>query len=194
MAKLLEPFAGENADVAAKRLIENFGSLGRALFASPEQLIDALDLDPAIAHAMIAARELVRAGLHEQVRRTPVSIRDPAFRDYLRLLFGRSATECLHATFVAHDWGYLADEMLTSGATTQVEGDLRRLLARAFDVGAHGIILAHNHPSGSAEPSDEDIALTARIAGLTQSVGIVLLDHLIVGSIDIVSMREKGLL
>lgn len=194
MADLLEPFAGSHARVAAERLIEHFGSLGRALAASPEQLSAALDVDHKIAHSIVAARTLVRAGLYEQVRRTTVSVCDPAFRDYLRLLIGRSPTECLHATFVTHDWGYLGDEMLTHGATTQVEGGLRRLLARAFDLGAQGIVLAHNHPSGSAEPSDEDIALTARIAGLTQSVGIMLLDHLIIGGIEIVSMRERELL
>lgn len=194
LAALLEPFAGRHANLAAERLIENFGSLGRALAASPEQLAIALDPDHKIAHSIVAARTLVRAGLYEQVRRTPVSVREPAFRDYLRLLIGRSPTECLHATFVTHDWRYLGDELLTHGATKQVEGDLRRLLARAFDLGAHGIILAHNHPSGSAEPSDEDIALTARVAELTGSVGIMLLDHLIVGGVDIVSLRERELI
>ena len=70
----------------------------------------------------------------------------------------------------------------------------RQLLSRAFDLGASGIILAHNHPSGSSEPSEADIALTQRIAAFTRSVHIVVLDHLIVGEADIVSMKERGLL
>ena len=53
---------------------------------------------------------------------------------------------------------------------------------------------AHNHPSGSAEPSAEDIRLTRRIANLTQAVGVQLLDHLIFAGADMVSMRERGLL
>lgn len=194
MAALLEPFAGKNAFVAAERLITHFGGLGRALAASPEQLAAALGKDAALVDTIIAARTLIGAGLREQVSRTPVSVTSQAFGDYLRLLIGKSPTEVLHATFVTHDWGYLADETLTDGATAHVEGDLRRLLGRAFDVGAQGVILAHNHPSGSAEPSDEDVVLTLRIAELTKAVGVQLLDHLIVGESDIVSMRERELL
>ncbi|SEH12537.1 DNA repair protein RadC [Sphingopyxis sp. YR583] len=100
----------------------------------------------------------------------------------------------MHATFVTPDWGYLADDRVAIGVAGQVEPDLRFLLGRAFDVGAHGILLAHNHPSGSAEPSDADIALTRRLAALTRAVGIELLDHLIVGGGTIVSMKERKLL
>lgn len=119
---------------------------------------------------------------------------DPRFQAYLRLAIGKSATECLHVTFVTQDWGYLADETIAQGTIAQVEGPLRRLLARAFDVGAHGIILAHNHPSGSAEPSAADVQMTKKIERLARAVDILLLDHLIVGGRTIVSMRERGLL
>ncbi len=194
MAALLEPFAGDRATLAADRLIRRFGGLGRALAASPDRLFAALEGDRALTDAIVAARALFQAGLRERISRSPVSVRDPDFRHYLHLLIGKSATECLHATFVAHDWGYLADERLAHGTSGQVEGHLRRLLARAFDLGAHGVILAHNHPSASAEPSAEDIALTRRIKGLMTSVDVQLLDHLVVGGNDIVSMKERGLL
>lgn len=194
MAALLEPFTAGRADAAAERLIDHFGGLGRALAAPPERLARALGGDTPLAQAIVAARNLISAGLREQVSRARVSTRDPAFLDYLRSLLGNAATECLHATFVSYDWGYLADDILAEGTTSGVEGDLRRLLARAFDVGAHGVVLAHNHPSGSAEPSPQDIDLTRQIARLTAAVGVRLLDHLIVGAGEIVSMRERGLL
>lgn len=194
MAHLLKPFAGERAHDAAVRLIAHFGSLGRALDASAGQLAAAIGGDDDLVGAIVAARALIKAGLREQVVRTQVAIGDPRFRDYLRSLLANSPTECLHATFVAQDWGYLADEMLAQGSTGQVESDLRRLLERAFEVGAQGVVLAHNHPSGSAEPSAEDIRLTRRIADLTQAVGVQLLDHLIVAGANMVSMRERGLL
>jgi len=194
VANLLEPFAGGLAEIAADRLIRHFGGLGRALAASPEQLVAALEGDRRLAEAIVAARTLFEAGLRERISHAPVSTSDPAFREYLRFTIGKAPTECLHATYVTRDWGYLADEQVTSGSTGQVEASLRRLLGRAFDVGAHGVILAHNHPSRSAEPSSADVALTRRIAELTRSVDIRLLDHLIVGGTDIVSMRERGLL
>lgn len=194
MAKLLRPFAGDKAEKAAERLIHRFGGLGRALGASPDQLAEALEGDRALAEALAASRALIEAGLREEIARAPVAIDDPNFQDYLRLLIGKQATERLHATFVAHDWGYLGDDLIAEGAPGHVEGNMRLLLLRAFEIGAHGIILAHNHPSQSAEPSAADIALTRRVAALTQSVGIPLLDHLIVSGHAVVSMRERGLL
>lgn len=194
MAGLLEPFAGQRAHVAADRLIDHFGGLGRALAAPPGQLAEALGEDRELITTIIAARALVYAGIREEVQRTPVSTASAAFRDYLRVRIGNAPTECLHATYVTHDRDYLADAVLTEGSANHVEADLRRLLARAFDVGAHGVIIAHNHPSGSAEPSADDIALTRRIADLTRSVDVLLLDHLVVGKSEIVSMRERSLL
>ncbi len=194
MAELLEPFAGRRSEAAADRLIRHFGGLGRTLAATREQLDAALPDDPELADTLIAARRLIAAGLNEQVRRSKVSPSDPDYHTYLRLQIGNSAVECLHATFVTPDWGYLADDRVAIGTAGQVELDTRFLLGRAFDVGAHGILLAHNHPSGSAEPSEADITMTRRLACLTRSVGIALLDHLIVGSGTIVSMKERDLL
>lgn len=194
MAPLLEPFAGRRSEVAADRLIVHFGGLGRALSASREQLATALPDHSDLVAKLVAARNLFEAGLRERVSRTRVGIADPDYQQYLRLLIGRSATECLHATFVTQEWGYLGDERIASGTPRQVEANLRVLLARAFDLGARGVILAHNHPSGSSEPSEADIVLTRRIAALTASVDVQLLDHLIVGADTIVSLRERGLL
>lgn len=194
MAPLLEPFAGRRSEIAADRLIAHFGGLGRALSASREQLDVALPGEKKLVSAIVAARALFEAGLRERISRTRVGIDDPDFRQYLQLLIGKSATECLHATFVTTDCEYLGDERIASGTPGQVESNLRRLLARAFDLGARGIILAHNHPSGSPEPSEADIALTRRIAALTGTVGVLLLDHLIVGADAITSMKERGLL
>ncbi len=194
MAELLAPLAGARAAVAADRLIGHFGSLGRALAAPGEQLAAALGDERDLVPALVAARRLVEAGLREDIRRTAVSPRDPQYRDYLRLVIGTSPNEAVHVTFVTSEWGYLADERIATGSPVAVHVSLRLLLSRAFDVGAHGILLAHNHPSGSAEPSSADIRFTRRIARLTRAVDILLLDHLIVGAGAIVSMRERGLL
>ncbi len=194
MAALLEPFAGRGSEIAANGLIQHFGGLGRALSAPREQLAMALPDQQSLVSAIVAARALFEAGLRERVSRTRVDIADPDYHDYLRFLIGTSATECLHATFLTHDWGYLGDERIATGRPGQVGTNLRGLLARAFDLGARGVILAHNHPSGSCEPSEADIALTRQIAALMRSVDVLLLDHLIIGADAIVSMKARSLL
>lgn len=194
MAELLEPFAGRSAEIVADQLIRHFGGLGRALSAPREQLDVALPGQQVVVRSIVAARALFEAGLRERMSRARVGIANPDYRQYLQFQIGKSATECLHATFVTQDWGYLGDERIANGASGQVDASLRTLLSRAFDLGARGVILAHNHPSGSSEPSDADIALTRRIAELTRSVDVLLLDHLIVGADAIVSMKERDLI
>lgn len=142
----------------------------------------------------MAARRLFEGGLRERVSRSRVSTADPDYRQYIRLLLANSPTEILHATFVTHDWGYLGDERIAQGQPGQVEIGFRAMLARAFELGAAGVILAHNHPSGSATPSETDIVVTRRVADLAAAVGLALLDHLVVGAHEVVSMRERGLI
>lgn len=194
MARLLEPFAGSASHTAAERLIRHFGGLGRALSATPEQLSLALPDHAELVAKIVAARSLIEAGLKERISRSRVGVSDPDYQQFLRMQIGSSATECLHVTFVNHDWHYLGDERMANGTPSQVDANLRALLSRAFDLGASGIILAHNHPSGSSQPSHADVVLTRRIAGITRSVDVLLLDHLIVGADAIVSMKERGLL
>lgn len=194
LAELLAPFAAERASTAAQQLITHFGGLGRALAASPRQLSGVLDGDEHLAASIAAARALVMAGLREQIVRSPVHAGDSRLHDYLLIQLNDAPTERLHAIFVDSVSDYIADEQIADGTITHVSASLRALLAHAFEAGAHGVILAHNHPSGSSEPSAADEAFTAKIGGLLAAVDIRLHDHLIVGGGRVVSMRARGLL
>lgn len=194
MAAHLEPFAGARAGEAADRLIHGFGGLGRALHASPEQLVRVLEGDRLTAEALVAARRLVEAGLRERVTRSPIAPTDPDYRDFLLHLLNQKPAEHLHATFLDHASGYLGDEYVARGSGGQVGADVRKILERALDLGARAVILAHNHPSGNAEPSEADLLATRHLRALLRSVDIALLDHLVVGGCRIVSLRERGAL
>jgi DNA repair protein RadC len=194
LAELLAPFAAERAYTAAQQLITHFGGLGRALAASPRQLSGVLDGDAQLAGSIAAARALVMAGLREQIARSPVKVGDPRLHDYLLLQLANASTERLHAIFVDSASDYIADKQIAEGTITHVSASLRTLLAHAFEAGAHGVILAHNHPSGSNEPSAADEAFTSKIGALLAAVDIRLHDHLIVGGGRVVSMRARGLL
>jgi len=194
VAARLEPLFGQRAPDIAERLIRGFGSLGRALAASVEQLTHALDSDRDAADAIVAARQLVEAALHEQISREPVRATSAGYRAYLGHTIGSRTEECLHVTFVTSDLGYLGDEILARGNQGQVSASLRQMVRRALDLGAAGVILAHNHPSGSVSPSAGDIALTRSITAILQALDICLLDHLVVSRDAAVSMRERGLI
>ena len=70
----------------------------------------------------------------------------------------------------------------------------RKIVKAALDVGATSVVLAHNHPSGLALPSQEDRHTTLLLKSALESVGVVLADHIIVADNDFVSMRDDGIL
>lgn len=143
---------------------------------------------------MRAARILVLEAAREQIVRKPVSARDPSLHDYLKNLLGTQPHETLHAVFLDAEHGYITDECIAAGNGERLLGSTRRLVERAFDLRARGLILAHNHPSGSARPSEEDVATTARIGDLIGELDLALVDHLIVTQANVFSFRAAGLL
>ncbi len=86
----------------------------------------------------------------------------------------------------------IRDEILFEGTINAANVYPREVVKRALDLGANAVILAHNHPSGIAEPSTADRHITARIADALALVDIRLLDHMVIGDGDVVSFAERG--
>ncbi|MFN6936089.1 MAG: JAB domain-containing protein [Tsuneonella sp.] len=192
MADLLVPFAGDEAEELAHRLIGRFGSLARALAASPAQLSAAAGGHEAACAAIAGARRLFEAALDEELVRAPVDGTDPALHRYLRAHLAPSDTEQLHVIYCDAAQGYLANETLASGDARRIEARARPVIERALALGAGGFLLAHNHPSGICRPSVDDIASTRRLDAIAEALELKLVDHLIVTRRNIFSMREGG--
>lgn len=194
MADLLAPFVGDEAEDVARRLIERFGSLGRALAASPLQLREAVGGHDAACAAISGARRLVDAALDEEFIRVPVVGSDPALHRYLRAHLGGEAIERLHVIYCDAAHGYIADETVLSGTSSRIEARARPLIERALALGASGFLIAHNHPSGLCRPSPTDVEGTRRLHEVAQALELELVDHLIVTRRAVFSMRAGGLL
>ncbi len=87
----------------------------------------------------------------------------------------------------------IRDEIIAIGTLTSSLIHPREVLRPAIEVGAVGIILAHNHPSGDPSPSREDIEATNNIVKASRIMNIELLDHIIIGNSSYASLREKGI-
>lgn len=194
MAELLEPLAGANARAVATRLIGRFGSLARALDASADRQLSLNGEDANVLRQLRAPRELNSIALREELVRGSILPTAPQLLAYLRQLLANLRVEKVHATFLGADRGYIADEILVTGSGHGIELHARALIERALELGTRALILAHNHPSGSAEPSAQDVRSTQRLENLLTSLEIELIDHLVVGRRSIVSMREGGYL
>lgn len=107
---------------------------------------------------------------------------------------GTESQEWLIAMFVDDTLGLLAVDTLGQGGTGAVRLDLQHLVVRTAQLRATGLILAHNHPSGEARPSIEDINATRRISAALGVIDVTLLDHFIVAGQDQWSARAAGYL
>lgn len=88
----------------------------------------------------------------------------------------------------------ILDDLVGDGSIDEAAIHPREVIRRALDIGASGMILVHNHPSGSPEPSRADIEITNRIAEAGRLLGITVHDHIVIGRQGHVSLRAKGLI
>ena len=102
--------------------------------------------------------------------------------------------EVLHAIFLDPNRTFVADQTYGQGQIASLSMRMRDLFGRALAVGASGIILAHNHPSGLCRPSLRDIDSTKRLIEIGRALDIELVDHLIMTQNSVYSMRAGGVL
>ncbi|MBN8508538.1 MAG: hypothetical protein J0L57_08000 [Burkholderiales bacterium] len=117
-----------------------------------------------------------------------------AVREYLRLWLGRGDCECFAVAFLDGRHAVIAAEVLFVGTLTQTSVYPREVARRALQLNAGAVILAHNHPSGNAEPSRADEFLTQTLRTALGLFDVRVLDHLVVGWPDVTSLAECGLL
>lgn len=194
LAGLLRPFAGDDSEELAQQLILRFGTIHRLLSASEKQIAAACESRPDVAWRISGARALVLAGMKEIVERSEVDSGDPNLERYLTLKHRGRPHEELHAIFVDHSNGFIAEELVSVGDAGRVDARISSILRRAIELGARGLFLVHNHPSERPEPSVEDVQATRSIKLVAGALDVTLLDHLIVAGQRVVSMRKLGLL
>lgn len=192
LARLVRSIEPSGAESLAQKLIKEFGSLGQ-VFASTTSKIAQFTGNPLLAAMLSASRAAVLEGLREEVCRTPVNLRDPNLLVYLKAQMQGEEEEHLHAIFLDSQRRYIRDERVASGDWSNVVIRLRPLFRRAMDIRAAKFVLCHNHPSGNPTPSQADIAFTNEVQKVARSLGIELLDHLIVAGTAVFSMRSAGL-
>lgn len=119
---------------------------------------------------------------------------DPDLHRYLKLIFDRSYEERLHVIYVDAERRYLHDETLAHGRIDRIVARVRPIFERALALGAGGVLLSHNHPSGDCRPSEEDISSTRRLRDIGEALEIEVLDHLIFTRERCFSMATGGYL
>jgi DNA repair protein RadC len=186
--------AGRPAAVVAQELLARFGQVSRLLAAPVPEVAAVAGVGAARAAQLAAALELSRRSLREQMQARDSLASPAAVRGYLRLRLQHLGHEVFWGVFLDAQNRVIAAEELFRGTLTQTSVYPREVVKQALAHNAAGIILAHNHPSGIAEPSLQDQALTQSLAESLALVDVKVLDHFIVAPGACLSFAERGLL
>ena len=186
--------AGRSAIDIGRAALAHFGGLNALLHAQSGRLAEVRGLGPARYAQLQAVGELARRALREEVRRDTLLNSPDSVRHSLRLWLGHLPHEVFAALFLDAQNRLLVAEELFRGTLTQTSVYPREVVKHALRHNAAALILAHNHPSGVAEPSRADELLTASLKQALSLVDVRVLDHLIVAGSATVSFAERGLL
>ena len=177
----------------AHALLDRFGTLARVLDAPMDQLTKVEGVTENSATLLKLSKDLARCyDISKAGEETILSTIDQC-GDYLRAFFRNRRNETVFLLSLDAKLKVLACQEVGEGSINYASVPVRRVVEMALEAGATSVVLAHNHPSGIALPSAEDVQTTRRLAAALSAVEISLVDHIVVADGDYVSMVQSGL-
>ena len=183
---------GKSAVDLGRDMLAHFGSLNRLFSASFTSFCEINGLGPAKYAQLQAVLELARRAIHEELRCGETLSSPGTVKQYLQLMLGSRPYESFAVLFLDVKNRLIAAEELFRGTLTHTSVYPREVVKAALARNAASIILAHNHPSGSPEPSHADRALTEALKQTLLLIDVRVLDHFIVAGRNIYSFAEHG--
>ncbi|HRN75392.1 DNA repair protein RadC [Ottowia sp.] len=210
--KLLARGPGALSDAELLALLLRTGTAGRGVLQMAQEVLDAFDGIAGLLHAgaddlrrvkglggpakraeLVAVLELARRALAQQLKQRAVFDSPAAVKSYLQLQLAQRAHEVFAVLFLDSQHRLIALEELFRGTLTQTSVYPREVVLRALHHHAAAVVLAHNHPSGSVQPSRADEAITQALKAALALIDVRVIDHVIVAPGEALSMAEKGL-
>lgn len=184
---------GRNAVDMARDLLTRFGSLSGLFAASERDLCGVRGMGRAKYVQLQATLEIAQRTLREELRRGSALDSPDAVRSYLQLALGGRQQEVFLVLFLDTQNRMVAVEELFHGTLSHTSVYPREVVKRVLAHNAAAVILAHNHPSGLAEPSQADRLLTSTLKQALALVDVRVLDHFIVTAAGCLSFAERGM-
>jgi DNA repair protein RadC len=187
--------AGKGVMTLAQELVETFGGLAGLLHTDARALGRIKGLGgPAKRSQLVAVLELARRAMAEQLRARQVLDTPEALAHYLQLHLAHRGHEVFAVLFLDAQHRLIALEEMFRGTLAETSVYPREVVVRALDLQAAAVVLAHNHPTGLVRPSRADEALTRGLRAALALVDVRVLDHVIVGPGQALSMAQQGLM
>lgn len=211
--KLLARGPGALADAELLALLLRTGTAGTGVLGMAQQVIERCDgfagllqpearaalaaikgLGPAKQAELLAVAEIARRAVAQPLRQRDVFDSPQRVKDYLVLQLDGHGQELFGVMFLDGQHRLIRFDILFTGTLTQTSVYPREVVRQAMRHNAAAVVLAHNHPSGVAEPSRADEYLTQSLASALRLVDVRVLDHIVVGRGQTVSLAERGLM
>lgn len=183
---------GLDAVALARQLLSHFGGLRGLLNAAQPDLLKAPGLGISKTCQLLACLELARRHLAEELQRGPAMLNPADSGAYLKARLRDFPYEVFAVLFLDTRHRPISCEELFRGSIDGATVHPREVVRRALAHNAAAVILAHNHPSGVAEPSQADRLITRRLQEALALVEVRVLDHLIIGDGTPVSLAARG--
>ena len=177
----------------ARSLIAEAGCIGAVVSLSPARM-RACGADARAVEALGLARQVTRTILRRELEHRPLIDNGEAAADYLHAELAHLLNEQLRVLYLDTRHRLIRDEFHGDGTVNEAPVYPREIIRRALEIGAANLLLAHNHPSGDATPSRDDIVMTRAVIDAGRHLEIRVVDHLIISSTGHVSMRASGLI
>ena len=185
---------GISAVELARQLLQNFGGIRELLEASETDFCAGLGLGRAKYAQLQAVLEMNRRHLAQKMRHGSVMDNPNCVSDYLITQLRHLKREVFACLLLDNKHRVLGFEILFQGSINSAAVHPREVVKTALAYNAAAIILAHNHPSGVAEPSMADRQITERLSNALALIDVNVIDHIIIGSSAPVSFAQRGLL
>lgn len=183
-----------NAHITAELLLARFGNLQKILRSSRQALKCASEYGLEVYEELAKIHAFTKAIAKISMDKSPILSNRRQLIDFCRVHLMTEERECLLLIMLDKKMQFLESTQLQWGTRDHVTVYPREIFAHALSYDASGIVLAHNHPSGSIQPSGADITVTHKLSELGYFMGITLHDHITVSPHEYFSFREHGLL
>ncbi len=177
----------------AKALLLRFGTLNAVIAAGIPELTNVEGVGESIAIHLKAVHALLLRGEKESIIKQPVLSSWASLLNYLKLDLEHEKREQFRVLFLDKKLRLIKDEMMGDGTIDHAPVYPREIARRALELSASSVVLVHNHPSGDAKPSPQDIVMTKKIITTLEQIEVKVIDHIIVGFEGSVSMKAIGL-
>lgn len=185
---------GKSAVDLARDLLGDFGGLRQLLEATQTEFCQAKGLGQAKFAQLQAVLEMSRRHMAEKLCETTLLDSSRAVKDYLSAQLRHRQSEVFALLLLDSQHRLIAFSEVFQGTIDGAAVYPRDVVKLALSHNAAAVIFAHNHPSGVAEPSEADKAITHRLKDALDLVDIRALDHMVVGNAEVVSFAERGLI